>query len=164
MLNTGELKAGDAAELEKVTRLHSATHLLQAALRKVLGEEVRQMGSDITVERTRFDFSFPRKLEKEEIQKIEGLVNDAVEKDLLVTQEEMEYEEALKLGALHFFREKYPHRVRVYSFIDKDGVVFSRELCGGPHVTHIQTIGKFTILKEEATSHGVRRIRATINP
>lgn len=164
LLNTGELKARDEAELEKVTRLHSSTHLLQAALRKVLGSDVGQMGSDITVERTRFDFTFPRKLLLQELKEIEKTVNDAIGRDLKVTVQEMAYEEAIGAGALHFFREKYPARVKVYSFMDKDGNVFSRELCGGPHVTHTQSIGKFVIIKEEATSAGVRRIRATIQP
>ncbi len=164
LLDTGELKARDTAELEKVTRLHSATHLLQAALRAVLGDEVHQMGSDITVLRTRFDFSFSRKLNGEEIKKIEDFVNDAISRDLAVINEEMDYETAIKLEALHFFKEKYPPRVSVYSFVDKNGEVVSREFCGGPHVTHTQMIGTFTILKEEATSHGIRRIRARIVP
>ncbi len=162
LLNTGELKAKDQAELEKVTRLHSATHLLQAALRQVLGPEVKQMGSDITAERTRFDFTFPRKLTAEELKKVENIVNEAVEKDLMVEKKTMSYEEAARLGALHFFKEKYPSEVSVYSFQTKDGEVFSRELCGGPHVAHTRLIGKFIILKEEASSAGVRRIRASI--
>ena len=164
LLDTGELKARDEKELEKVTRFHTATHLLQAALRKVLGSEVQQMGSDISVERTRFDFSFSRKLMPDEVRAVEKAVNNAIERDLQQKKEEMPYEEAVQAGALHFFKEKYPDRVSVYSFIDKDGSVFSRELCGGPHVTHTKTIGKFTILKEEASSAGVRRIRASIEP
>lgn len=164
LLDTGELKARDKEELKKVTRLHSATHLLQAALRMVLGEGVRQMGSDITVERTRFDFSFSRKLTPEEIKKVEHVVNDAIEQDLRVEQKEIAYEEAIMLGALHFFKEKYPTQVKVYSFLRPDGTAFSRELCGGPHVTHTQEIVKFTILKEEAASAGVRRIRASVQP
>jgi alanyl-tRNA synthetase len=162
LLDTGELKARDAVELERVTRLHSATHLLQAALRKVLGDDVHQMGSDITVERTRFDFAYPRKLTSEEIKQVESIVQQAIDEDLTIEMKEMLYEEALGLGALHFFKEKYPKRVKVYSFLRKDGTTFSREFCGGPHVTHTQSIGKFSILKEEATSAGVRRVRATI--
>ncbi|MEK7150957.1 MAG: alanine--tRNA ligase-related protein [Patescibacteria group bacterium] len=164
ILDTGELKARDQAELEKVTRLHSATHLLQAALRKVLGNEVHQMGSDITVERTRFDFNFPRKVTPEEIKKVEEIVNQAINEDLMVEIKEMAYEDAIKTDALFFFKEKYPSRVNVYSFLRKDGTAFSREFCGGPHVTHTQTIGKFSIIKEESTASGVRRIRATIHP
>lgn len=164
LLDTGELKAKDQAELEKVTRLHSATHLLQAALRQTLGAEVHQMGSDITALRTRFDFSFSRKLTREELTRIERIVNDAIERDLTKKNEEMPYARAVQTGALHFLKEKYPEMVSVYSFVDTDGTVFSRELCGGPHVTHTKSIGKFTILKEEASSSGVRRIRASIEP
>lgn len=157
ILNTGELKAKDEQELKKVTRLHTATHLLQAALRKVLGEEVRQMGSDITAERTRFDFSFSRKLTAEELKKVEALVNEAVSRSLEVGMQELDLDEAKKTGALHFFREKYPARVKVYSAGD-----FSKEICGGPHVSNTREVGKFVILKEEAVASGVRRIRAKV--
>ncbi|MDP3770055.1 MAG: alanine--tRNA ligase-related protein [bacterium] len=164
LLDTGELKAADENELKIVTRLHTATHLLQAALRKVLGPEVTQQGSDITAERTRFDFSFPRKLTSEEIKQIEDTVNQAVERDYLVEFKEMPYEDALQSGALHFFREKYPAAVKVYSVFDpKTGEVFSREFCGGPHVTHTGEIGHIAIIKEEATAAGIRRIRASVS-
>lgn len=163
LLDTGELKAADANELKTVTRLHTATHLLQAALRKVLGAEVFQRGSDITAERTRFDFSFTRKLTPEEIKQIEGLVNDAIRRDLTMDYKEMAYADAVAGGALHFFREKYPERVKVYSAHDpKTGEVFSREFCGGPHVTHTGEIGHFRITKEESSSAGTRRIRAIV--
>ena len=163
LLDTGELKAGNEEELKKVTRLHTATHLLQAALRKVLGEEVHQMGSDITTERTRFDFSFPRKVTKEELVEVEHIVNEAVKHDYTMEAKKMPYEEAIETGALYFFKEKYPSEVNVYSVFDaKTGEVFSREFCGGPHVSHTGEIGVFKILKEESSSAGVRRIRATI--
>lgn len=163
LLDTGELKAADEVELKIVTRLHTATHLLQAALRKVLGDEVRQRGSDITAVRTRFDFAFGRKLTREEIHDIEAIVNEAIRRDYMVEAKEMAYEEAISSGALHFFREKYPDRVKVYSVFDPvSGEVFSRELCGGPHVTHTGEIGRFRIMKEESSSAGVRRIRATV--
>ncbi len=157
ILDTGELKAADDRELKIVTRLHTATHMLHAALRKVLGEEVHQAGSDITAERLRFDFTFPRKVTAEELKKVEDLVNEGIKKDLTVTKEEMPYEEAVKTGALSFFKLKYPPKVNVYSVGD-----FSKELCGGPHVTHSGEIGSFRITKEEASSAGVRRIRATV--
>ena len=166
LLDTGELKVGNEEELKKATRLHTATHLLHAALRKVLGNEVRQAGSDITAERLRFDFNFPRKLTPEEIQKIEDLANEAVSKDYQVTKQEMDYEEAIKSGALAFFKLKYPKRVNVYSIgegnnsMGKSIELFSRELCGGPHVSHTAEIGRIKITKEEAVSAGVRRIRA----
>lgn len=157
LLDTGELKAGTQEEVAKVTRLHTATHLLQYALRKVLGNEVKQMGSDITQERTRFDFSFPRKLSPDELRLVESEVNSVIAADIPVIMKEMDYDEALKGGALAFFKAKYPRRVKVYSI---EGV--SRELCGGPHVEHTGEIGKFKILKEEAVSSGVRRVRGTI--
>lgn len=164
LLDTGELKAADEKELKIVTRLHTATHLLQAALRKVLGPEVRQEGSDITAERTRFDFVFPRKLTVEEIKKVENLVNDVIRRDLIVDCKVMSYVEAVSGGALHFFKEKYPQEVKVYSVHDaKSGEVFSREFCGGPHVAHTGEIGHFTLIKEESSSAGIRRIRATVD-
>ena len=172
LLDTGELKAGNEEELKKATRLHTATHLLHTALRKVLGSEVHQAGSDIIAERLRFDFNFSRKLTSEELQKIEELANDAITKDYKVTKEEMAYEDAVKSGALAFFKLKYPVKVNVYT-IGPESVEgqnsstsseppFSRELCGGPHVSHTSEIGKIKITKEEAVSAGVRRIRATV--
>ncbi|MDO8495351.1 MAG: alanine--tRNA ligase [bacterium] len=159
LLDTGELKAANEEEVKIVTRLHTATHLLHAALRKVLGADVKQAGSDITAERLRFDFSFPRKLTPEEIKQVEDTVNEAVKQDVIVTKEELSYEDALKTGALSFFKLKYPPKVNVYSVGD-----FSKELCGGPHVTHSGEIGQFKIKKEEAVSAGVRRIRAVVDP
>jgi len=164
LLSTGELKAKDAEELKKVTRLHTATHLLQAALRRVLGSEVSQRGSDITAERTRFDFSFPRKLLPEEIKNVENLVNEAIQKDLPVNFIEMEKKEAEKTGALYFFREKYPERVKVYYAGHSLRDAFSKEFCGGPHVSHTLEVGNFKIVKEEAVGAGVRRIRAMVQP
>lgn len=172
LLDTGELKAANEAEVKIVTCLHTATHLLHAALRKILGAEVKQAGSDITAERLRFDFTFPRKLTLEEVKKVEDLVNEVIKQDLTVTKEEMTYEEALKTGALSFFKLKYPPKVNVYtvgpelwknpSSADSSRPPFSRELCGGPHVTHTGEIGRFKIKKEEAVAAGVRRIRATL--
>lgn len=164
LFSTGELKAKDETELKKVTRLHTATHLLQAALRKVLGLEVSQKGSDITAERTRFDFSFSRKLLPEEIKKVENLVNEAIQKDLPVGFIEMEKKEAEKTGALYFFREKYPERVKVYYAGHSLQDAFSKEFCGGPHVNHTLEVGSFKIIKEEAVGAGVRRIRGIVAP
>ena len=170
LLDTGELKAASEEELKKVTRLHTATHLLQAALRKVLGDGVRQAGSDITAERTRFDFTFDRKLTDEELKKVENLVNWAVSRKFDVRMQEMSYEEAVRSGVLHFFKEKYPPTVKVYSVGDfkadlsaGEGPtdIFSRELCGGPHVKNTSEIGRFKISKQEPLGSGLRRIRAT---
>ena len=159
LLDTGELKAGSEEEIKIVTRLHTATHLLNAALHKVLGEEASQRGSDITPERTRFDFVFSRKLTPEEIKKVEDLVNEAIAKDYPVTAKEMPLEEAKKSGALFFYKGKYPEKVNVY-IIGRGSEVFSKELCGGPHVTRTGEIGHFKIIKEESSAAGVRRIRA----
>lgn len=162
-LKTGEVTIRDESEVEKVTRLHTATHLMHAGLRAVLGPEVRQDGSDITAERTRFDFRFGRKVTPDELKKVEEWVNDAVEKDLTVKWEEMSYQEALAQGALGFFHEKYPERVKVYTMFDpKTNEMYSKELCGGPHVTHTGEIGRFRITKEESSSAGVRRIRGVV--
>lgn len=144
----------------EVTKLHTATHLLQAALRQVLGKHVRQMGSDITPRRLRFDFSHFQKITEEEIKQVENLVNQKIKEDLEVKKEEMSYEEAIKTGALAFFKEKYPKRVTVYSIN-----YFSKEICAGPHVKRTSGLGHFKITKEESCGAGVRRIRAVLlNP
>ncbi|KKT43955.1 MAG: Alanine-tRNA ligase [Candidatus Wolfebacteria bacterium GW2011_GWE2_44_13] len=163
ILDTGELKAGNEEEMKKVIGFHTATHLLNWALRHEFGDEVHQMGSDINPERLRFDFSFPRKMTPEEIQKVENLVNDKIDANLPVYFEEMPKEDAEKLGAVAFFKHKYPSMVKVYSIgSEASGGVVSREFCGGPHVEYTGQIGSFKITKEEAVSAGVRRIRATI--
>ncbi len=146
-------------------KLHTATHLLHSALRHILGDEVRQMGSDITSSRLRFDFSFPRKLTKEEIEKVENLVNQKIKEDLEIRKEEMKYEEAIKSGALAFFREKYPPIVSVYSignFLVEPPKIFSKEVCAGPHVQRTSELGSFKIIKEESSGAGVRRIKAIL--
>src|SRR3989344_2748267 len=158
VLQTGELKAADEAEVKKVTRLHTATHLLQAALRQVLGGDVRQKGSDITAERLRFDFSHTQKMTDEEKKKVEDLVNEWIAMALPVEMKEMAIDEAEKSGALMFQKEKYGASAKVYSI----GEV-SRELCGGPHGANTREVGRFKILKEEAPSAGGRRARATAN-
>ncbi len=157
ILDTGELKAATSEEAEKVIRFHTATHLLQQALRDVLGPEAHQMGSDINPERARFDFAFNRKLTEEELKKAEEIVNEKIQQDLPVYFKEMPFEEARKTGALQFFREKYPEKVKVYSIGD-----YSKEFCGGPHVTNTLKIGKFKITKQEAVGAGVRRVRIVV--
>ena len=144
-------------EVERITKLHTATHLLQAALRQILGSHIKQMGSDITPERLRFDFSHPKKLSKEEIKKVEDLEKEKIKEGLKVTRKEMSYEEAIKKGALAFFKEKYPEKVSVYFIGD-----FSKEICAGPHIKNTSELKKFKILKEEAVSSGIRRIKATL--
>ena len=138
--------------------LHTATHLLQAALRRVLGDEVKQKGSNITPERLRFDFSFGRPMTKEEIEKTEALVNQAIEQNLPVTCEEMPVEDARKTGAIGLFGNRYGEVVKVYSMGD-----FSKEICGGPHAASTGELGKFVITKEQSSSAGVRRIKAELH-
>ncbi len=141
----------------ETTYLHTATHLLQAALRKVLGDEVKQKGSNITPERLRFDFSFSRPMTAEEIAETQRLVNDAIQRDLPITCEEMPVEEARKTGAIGLFGDKYGEVVKVYTMGD-----FSKEICGGPHAEHTGQLGHFVIQKEQSSSSGVRRIKAIL--
>jgi|688.fasta_scaffold19898_6 alanyl-tRNA synthetase len=157
ILDNGELKAANEEELVVVTRLHSATHLLNQALREVLGVELEQRGSDITAERTRFDFSFDRKLTSEEIKAVEDKVNNYIQQGADVVITNMTLEEAKKSGALYLGNRNYPEFVDVYNFGD-----ISKELCGGPHIKNTKEIGQFKIKKEEAVSRGVRRIRGII--
>ncbi|MFN7088349.1 MAG: hypothetical protein ACK4NX_00780, partial [Candidatus Paceibacteria bacterium] len=159
LLGVSYQEAKKDPNLWKMTRLHTATHLLHQALRDILGNNVRQMGSDITPERTRFDFSFERKLTNEEIKRIEDIVNQKIKEALKVKQDTMPYKKAIEQGALAFFKEKYPENVSVYSIGG-----YSKEICGGPHVKNTSEIGTFKILKEEAVSSGIRRIRASIEP
>jgi alanyl-tRNA synthetase len=141
----------------EATKLHTATHLLHQALREVLGEHVKQMGSDITPERLRFDFSHPEKLTPAEIKKVEDLVNQKIQENLEVKKEEMPYKRAVQSGALAFFKEKYPEKVTVYSIGD-----FSKEICAGPHVERTKDLGYFKIIKEESVGAGLRRIKAVL--
>lgn len=149
---------------EKVMYLHTATHLLHSALRKILGDDVHQMGSDINDERLRFDFSYNQKMTEEEIKKVEDLVNSKIKEGLLIKKEVMPLDEALSSGALSFFKEKYPDSVNVWTiYNDKTEEVFSKEICIGPHVPNINLLKSFKIIKEESSSSGVRRIKATIS-
>lgn len=162
ILDTGELKAASEEEVKIVTRLHTATHMLQQALREVLGPEVRQAGSDITAKRTRFDFTFPRKLTSDEIKKVEEIVNQKIKENLPMRYVELPIEEAKKTGALYFFKEKYPEKVKVYFMGNSLDNAWSKEFCGGPHVTYSGEVGRFKITKEEAVGAGVRRIRGVV--
>lgn len=147
---------------QKITRLHTATHLLHEALRATLGDTVHQAGSDINPERARFDFAFPRKLTPEEIFQIEDWVNQKISAGFTVTKQTLPYQTAIDQGALAFFKEKYPAEVDVYTIVASDGTAISQELCGGPHITTSQELGHFKIIKEESSSAGVRRIKAVL--
>ncbi|MCC7469889.1 MAG: alanine--tRNA ligase [Bacteroidetes bacterium] len=159
--SAGMFKGGLANHNEKTVKLHTAHHLLLAALQEVLGPQVKQRGSNITEERLRIDFSFDRKMTDEEKLHVENIVNDMIGRDLKVVHREMSKDDAQKIGAEMEFGAKYGDKVSVYFIEDDNGKVFSKEFCGGPHVEHIGLLGKFKILKEEASSLGVRRIKAT---
>ena len=163
--SAGMFKGGLADSTEKTTKLHTATHLLLASLRQVLGKHVEQRGSNITEKRLRLDFSHPEKLTDEERKKVEDLVNQKIKENLPVLLEEMTLDEARKAGAVGIFESKYGDRVKVYSTGNSSTgsePPFSREICGGPHVEKTGILGRFEIIKEEASSAGIRRIKAVV--
>ncbi len=153
----GMFKGGLQNHSDITTKLHTATHLLQQALRTVLGNHVRQKGSNITVERLRFDFSHPSKITDEEIKKVENLVNEKIKENLPVSMKIVPLAEDLKEGALTVPGANYPEKVKVYSVGN-----FSKEVCGGPHVDFTGSLGEFKIIKEEASGANIRRIYATV--
>ena len=155
--NIGTFKGGLESTGEMETKYHTATHLLNAALKVVVSPDIHQMGSNITSERLRFDFNCDHKLSDEEKQKVEELVNEWIAQDLQVTKTYMKKQDAVTSGAECMFLEKYPDEVSVYTIGD-----VSKELCGGPHVEHTGVLGKFVIKKEESSSSGVRRIKAIL--
>ena len=158
-----KFKGGLADHSKKVTKYHTATHLLLAALRQILSSHIYQRGSNITAERLRFDFSHTAKLTPEELKKVEDLVNQKIKDGLEVKWEEMSLEEAKKQRAMGVFGEKYGERVKVYTiFNPKTGEIFSQEICGGPHVKRTSELGKFKIIKEESSGASVRRLRAVL--
>jgi alanyl-tRNA synthetase len=161
----GNFKSGLADSSESTKKLHTATHLLNEALRKILkSKDIKQKGSNITPERLRFDFSFPRKLTKEELSKIEDEVNSIISQNLPIHKEEIPLSQALKSGAQAEFGARYPEMVSVYTIgnlkTPKDW--YSKEICTGPHVSSTAELGKFKIKKEESSSSGVRRIKAVL--
>jgi len=154
----GMFKGGLADHGEAVVKLHTATHLLHQALRSVLGAHVQQKGSNITNERLRFDFSHPQKVSPEELEQVQTIVNEQISRDLPISFKLTTYNDAINEGALAFFGERYPEKVKVYEIGD-----FSKEICGGPHAEKTSLLGKFTVTREEASSAGVRRIYATLS-
>ncbi len=155
--NLAVFKSGLADHDPNTIRLHTATHLLHATLRKMFGQDLHQMGSNITPERLRFDFNFPRKLTQEELDSIEKQINDIINQGIEVVREEMSPQKAKELGALGLFDNKYGDKVSVYSIGD-----YSKEICSGPHVSNTKELGQFRIKKEESSSAGVRRIKAIL--
>ena len=154
-----KFKGGLADNGEATAKLHTATHLLNASLKKVLGDDnIQQKGSNITAERLRFDFNFPRPMTKEEIQAVEDMVNDIISKKVPVVCEEMSVEEARDKGAVGVFGSRYGEVVKVYTMGE-----YSMEICGGPHAANTGDLGKFTITKEQSSSSGIRRIKAILS-
>lgn len=163
-VDAGVNKGGLAEQSEVTTKYHTATHLLQQALVDVLGNQVAQKGSNINNERMRFDFTFDRPMTKDEIQRVEEIVNQKIKEDLPVTMEVMPLDKAKQSGARALFTNKYGEDVKVYTIgRDAQSDWFSKEVCGGPHVQHTAQIGEFKIQKEQSSSAGVRRIRAVIS-
>lgn len=161
--SAGAFKSGLADNSEQTTKLHTATHLLNEALKQVLNKsDLHQKGSNITPERTRFDFNFDRKLTEEEIKKVQDWVNDIIKQELEVKREELKYTEAIKQGAKGEFGTKYPEIVSVYTILNEKGKPLSKEICTGPHVKNTKELGHFKILKQESSSAGVRRIKAIL--
>lgn len=157
----GMFKGGLAGNSEIETKYHTATHILHTVLRNIFGTSVEQKGSNINTERMRFDFLFNRALTKEEIKEVEDEVNQIIAKDLSVTRYDTTYDDAKKMNAIGLFTDKYSDKVSVYQIGSQDNP-FSTEICMGPHVTHTGLLGRFTILKEESSSAGVRRIKALL--
>lgn len=160
--SVGMFKGGLINQSGDVVKLHTTTHLLHASLRKVLGDHVSQKGSNITPERLRFDFSHNEKLTDDELTEVGKLINSAIDKDYPVSFENMSYDEAVKSGALAFFQEKYASKVKVYTVGDPKGEWFSKEVCGGPHVSKLSEIGHVRIIKQEKIGANLLRIYAQI--
>jgi len=159
--SAGMFKGGLADASEETKRLHTAAHLMLESLRRVLGPQVQQKGSNITSERLRFDFSYPVKMTEEQITRVEDMVNEQIKKRFTVRVKEMPLEEAKKIGAIGVFESKYGEKVKVY-FIGEGDDNFSKEICGGPHVQNTCELSRFKIIKEESSSAGVRRIKAML--
>jgi alanyl-tRNA synthetase len=159
--SAGMFKGGLADSSLETTKLHTAAHLMLAGLRKVLGNEIYQKGSNITAERLRFDFSYPEKMTSAQLNDVEIFINDIIKKDMPVSFEEMTIERAREINAMGVFASKYGEMVKVYTIGEGDNIV-SREICGGPHVEHTGILGNFKIQKEESSSSGVRRIKAIL--
>lgn len=157
VLPTGQFKGGLESHSEMATKYHTATHLLNAALKAVCSPDCNQKGSNITDERMRFDFNFPRPLTPEEIAAVEALVNEKIKEDLPVVYREMSLDEARAENFVGVFDSKYGETVKTYSIGD-----FSKEMCGGPHVERTGVLGTFKIVKEQSSSAGIRRIKAVL--
>lgn len=153
-----QFKSGLGEQNEKTIRLHTATHLLHKTLRDMFGENIRQMGSAITSEKARFDFTKNERITEEDIIEIQQKIQTIIDQNLIVDKREMSEKEARELGAIGLFGEKYGTHVTVYSIKNNEGDVFSQEFCGGPHVKNTQEIGKFVILRQKSVGQGLKRL------
>ena len=164
--SAGKFKGGLGGDGEMETKYHTATHLLHQALRTILGDTVVQKGSNITPERLRFDFAYGEKMTDEQKKEVENIINEKIKEALPVVREEISLEEAKSRGAMGLFTDKYGEKVSVYRIgegkMRGDTNLFSIEMCGGPHIENTSTLGVFKIVKEEAVSAGVRRIKAVL--
>jgi alanyl-tRNA synthetase len=158
LASNGQFTSGVGVENEKTTRLHTTTHLLHQVLREMFGDSVKQMGSAITTEKARFDFTKDERLTDGEVVELEKRVQDLIGKALVVEKREMSEKEARELGAIGLFGEKYGEKVTVYSVLGEQGGVYSREFCGGPHVINTKEIGIFKILKQKSVGQGLKRL------
>jgi len=156
--SAGQFKSGLGEQTDKTKKLHTATHILHGVLRKFFGDETKQMGSAITNEKARIDFSLDRSFTPQELDQIEAEVQNLVDLKLHMNKIETTEKEAREMGAIGLFGEKYGDKVSVYSLQDEIGKVYSREFCGGPHVTNSSEIGKFKILKQKSVGQGIRRL------
>jgi alanyl-tRNA synthetase len=159
----GQFKSGLGEQNEKTTRLHTATHLLHNVLREMFGDSVKQMGSAITTEKARFDFTKDERITDEELIEIQNKIQDSITQQLAVIKREMTESEARKLGAIGLFGEKYGSVVTVYSIENSSGIALSREFCGGPHVKNTQEIGKFVILRQKSVGQGLKRLEFDVS-
>ncbi len=160
--SSGQFKSGLGENTEKTTRLHTTTHILHKVLKDTFGPEVRQMGSAITSEKARFDFVLEEKMDEEKIREIEKRVQEIIDMHLKMDKKEMPEKEARDLGAIGLFGEKYGERVTVYTLEDDNHIVYSREFCGGPHVSTTDEIGKFKILKQKSIGQGLKRLEYNV--
>jgi len=160
--SAGQFKSGLGEENQKTTRLHTVTHILHQVLREMFGEDVRQMGSAITTEKARFDFTKNEKLTEQEVQEVQAKVQSVIDKKLAMTKIETSESEARSMGAIGLFGEKYGDIVSVYTLTDETGTIYSREFCGGPHITNTSEIGTFSIIKQKSIGKDLKRIEYNV--
>jgi alanyl-tRNA synthetase len=156
--SAGQFKSGLGGDSDKTRKLHTTTHILHQVLRTTLGESVKQMGSAITDQKARFDFTFNRRLEENEMELIKNQVQEIIDKNLQMEKIETSLQEAMEMGAVGLFGEKYGQKVTIFSLQDELGKIYSREFCAGPHIENSKQIGKFKIIKQKSVGSGVKRL------